>query len=167
LFQPFEIRIAIMQSNRGRHAITLMAANGGAFRRYDNDDNARRLHNTFTWVTWDEVMQEWDTVGIAMYALVPGGAPLTHTQLVTAMRSRDERRRRINELIQTGVHDKRERHRILQEEERQRRVSADHRPNQNTAAGNHLPHNTAANLHPQQAVHTTHHNTPRTSTSLR
>jgi hypothetical protein len=144
-----------MQSNRRRHAITLIAANGGSFRRYDNDDNARRLHDTFTWVTWGEIMQEWDTVGIAMYALVPGGAPLTHTEMVTAMRSRNERRRRINELIQAGVHDRRERHRILQEEERQRRVSADHRPNQNTAAGNHLPHNAAANLLPQQAANTT------------
>ena len=63
-----------------------MAADGGAFRRYDKDDNARRLHNTFTWVTWDEIMAEWDTVGIAMYALVRNNTPLTRTPLVTAMR---------------------------------------------------------------------------------
>ena len=46
----------------------------------DNDDDARKLPNTCTWVAWDGIMQEWDTMGIAMYALVRNNTPLTRTR---------------------------------------------------------------------------------------
>ena len=135
-----QIRVAVMQTNRGRHAITLIAAGGGTFRRYDNDDDARRTHSTFTRVTWADIMQEWDVLGVAVYALVPGGAPLTRTQLVSAAQSRDKRRRRVDELIRAGIHDRRERARILHGEEKATaRKNTNTDQNQHAAADNQAP----------------------------
>ena len=153
-----QIRIAVMQTNRGQHAITLIAAGDNTFRRYDNDDDARRTHGTFTWVTWADIMQEWDVLGVAMYALVQGGAPLTHAQRIATTRTRAERRRRVNELIQAGIHDAAERSRILRTEDRQRQVNTNPNPNQHNPnqhnPGSQVQSNTTANLHLQQATHT-------------
>ena len=63
------IRIAILQTNAGRHAITLMRDASGHFRRYDNDDEAR-TQGTFIWSTWTQVMHEWDSYGIAIFGIV-------------------------------------------------------------------------------------------------
>ena len=154
-----QIRVAVMQTNRGRHAITLITTGTGTFRRYDNDDIARREHNTFTLVTWENIMQEWDTLGVAMYAVVPEGAPLTRTQLVTAIQSRDARRRRVDELIRTGIHDASERSRILRAEDRHRRANTTPNPNQHVPADNRAQTNTTANPQLQPIALTAPQNT--------
>ena len=41
-----DIRIAILQTNAGRHAVAIMRDASGHFRRYDNDDVARSTQGT-------------------------------------------------------------------------------------------------------------------------
>jgi hypothetical protein len=88
----------------------------GHFRRYDNDDEAR-TQGTFIWSTWALVMHEWESSGIAMFGVVPADSPHANSRTATEERTRDERRRRVRELIRAGVHNARDRQQILRAED--------------------------------------------------
>jgi hypothetical protein len=115
---PAHPRLMILQTNSGRHAITFFVEPSGNARRFDNDDLAR-LHDTFTWVTWDTVMHEWcSSASNAMYGLVQAGSPLVKTNRAREAMEREHRRQRVQALERAGVHDPRERARILRAEDR-------------------------------------------------
>ena len=86
------------------------------FRRYDNDDEAR-TQGTYIWSTWALVMHEWESSGIALFGVVPADSPQANSRAATEARTRDERRRRVRELIRAGVHNARDRQQILRTED--------------------------------------------------
>lgn len=115
---PTSPRLMVLQTTSGRHAITFFVEPSGDARRFDNDDLAR-LHGTFTWVDWDTIIHEWrSSAGNAMYGLVPTNSPLTTTNRAREAFEREHRRRRVLALQRAGVHDPRERARILRAEDR-------------------------------------------------
>ena len=88
----------------------------GTYRRYNNDDNARRFNNTFTRVTWARIMQEWKNTAAA-YAVVQSGSILARTQQATAAIARENSRKRRKELIEQGM-NRSERLRVTRQENR-------------------------------------------------
>ena len=118
LYSPASPRLLILQTNTGRHAITFFVGPSGEARRFDNDDLAR-VNGTFTWVTWDTIIHEWGaSASNAMYGLVQAGSPLTMTNRARVALEREHRRQRVRALEYAGVHDPRERERILRTEDR-------------------------------------------------
>ena len=142
-----DIRIAILQLNAGRHAVAIIRAASGAFRRYDNDDEAR-MQGTFNWSTWSQIMHEWDSNGIAMFGIVPTDSPHTSSRRATETKTRDARRKRVDELIRAGVHNHRDRQRILRAEDTINR-QGDHHSDDTADSQLSPPRNAPPNREPQ------------------